>query len=989
MVKLQKLVLRNFKSFKKADIPLSKGFTAIVGSNGSGKTNVLDALLFVLGISSMKMLRVSKVSELVNSSAVENYAKVELTLKHKDKIYTIQRMIDKQGKCIYRLDGKRKTKNELTSLLSELGIKPDGHNIVVQGDTTRIIEMSPLERRQIIDELAGLQEFDAKKEEALKELQKVDNKLRDAGIVLQERENYLEQLRQDKEAASEFEALKKESRATKAAIIFSEIERIERSQKKALDKLEEIESERKEIEQNIGKQYSERAEARARGEELNKQILAQREKIYATVGAKLEETKTRKALLEERSENKRIQIQKNEERASGLEEKAKRIDKEIESQNSRIEEIKTELNALTKQIKEASRKKAELKGLAEEKEEKIKAMNQSLETASSELDSLNQLLSGEKSKLELIQKEAELKKETMRETMHEIEKQESELAEKEKKNALLVQLRKQYGNILEEVEKAENAREKSLILLKEAWAEKKSLTESIEMLKKSFATCPVCDSELEKSKKESLAAKKQAILKQAMEKELSLKEREKETVERLGHLRKALEKEHVLEAETIGLSAIREKLKQSREKLSIIKQWLLENSETGLKEKISGHTQKLEEKRKTVFAEKEKIKAVGEGINVSSLQKAVESLALFEKQEHGLKQEKESLASSSESHFLGRKKEALSEASSLLTENQSISKGLEAEEKLLREKQALISELEAKVSEAERQGKKMEEEKSELDIKLGKIEEATRIKQAKLKDLSHQENTIRIENGKEEVRLVDLKEEFKEFEEVERAKETDVNTLNGRLKEIDVKIEKLGAINMKAIKSFDLLAAEVLDVRKKVEKLDEERLAVVEMIEKIDVKRTNVFMECFEELGRNFSKMFSTLFSGEGFLELSNRESPLESGLLIQAKHKGDAIRNIDSMSGGEKTMTALAFLFAIQLYEPAAFYVFDEADAALDKENSLKMAKIIREISMQSQFIAITHNDPLVQEANQIIGVALNKQKSSVIGLKLKEKND
>ena len=195
MVKLQKLVLRNFKSFKKADIPISKGFTAIVGSNGSGKTNILDALLFVMGTSSMKMLRASKMEELVNNSAVENYAKVDLHFKDKDRNYVVQRMIDKQGKGIYRLDGKRKTRNEILSLFQELDIRPDGHNIVVQGDTTRVIEMSPIERRQIIDELAGLQEFDAKKEEALKALQKVDNKLRDAGIVMQERENYLDQLR--------------------------------------------------------------------------------------------------------------------------------------------------------------------------------------------------------------------------------------------------------------------------------------------------------------------------------------------------------------------------------------------------------------------------------------------------------------------------------------------------------------------------------------------------------------------------------------------------------------------------------------------------------------------------------------------------------------------------------------------------------------------------------------------------------------------------
>jgi len=296
MVKLQKLILRNFKSFRKADIPLSRGFTAIVGSNGSGKTNILDALLFVLGTSSIKMLRASRIEELVNNTSDENYAKVELVIKDGEKTYTIQRMIDKQGKCVYRLDGKRKTRNEVSSLLLELGIKPDGHNIVVQGDTTRVIEMSPVERRQIIDELAGLQEFDAKKEEALKELQKVDNKLRDAGIVMQERENYLEQLRRDKEAASEFDSLQNEGRQIKATMIFSEMERIEKEESECAKKLEEIASEKGELEGKIGKELGKKALLREEAEKLNRAVLSQREKIYATVGAQLEGARTKKAL---------------------------------------------------------------------------------------------------------------------------------------------------------------------------------------------------------------------------------------------------------------------------------------------------------------------------------------------------------------------------------------------------------------------------------------------------------------------------------------------------------------------------------------------------------------------------------------------------------------------------------------------------------------------------------------------------------------------
>ena len=191
---------------------------------------------------------------------------------------------------------------------------------------------------------------------------------------------------------------------------------------------------------------------------------------------------------------------------------------------------------------------------------------------------------------------------------------------------------------------------------------------------------------------------------------------------------------------------------------------------------------------------------------------------------------------------------------------------------------------------------------------------------------------------------------------------------------------------MKALEDFDRFKKEVDDVRGKANKLDEERLAVVEMIDKIEVRKLNVFMECFDHVAKKFSELYFQFFEGEGHLDLSDKEEPLKGGLLIQAKYKEDIMKSIDAMSGGEKSLTALAFLFAIQSFDPAPFYIFDEVDAALDKENSIKVGKMISDQAKTSQFISISHNDSVINHADQIIGVALNKQKSSVIGLKLKK---
>ncbi len=933
------------------------------------------------------MLRVSRIDELVNNSAVENYAKVELSIKEGEKTYLVQRMIDKKGKSIYRLDGKRKTRNEIVSLLLELGIKSDGHNIVVQGDTTRVIEMSPIERRQIIDELAGLQEFDAKKEEALKELQKVDNKLRDAGIVLQERENYLEQMRKDKDAAAEFEGLQGENKKIKATIIFSEIEKLEKSEKECSKKLEIIEAEKKELESQTTKEYLEKDRLKSESERLNKLILAQRKETYAIIGAQLEEARTGKALAVEKLENKNRFLERNKLAIEGLEKKAKNLEEEAVIQKKRIGEINTELEGLGKKIKEAAEKKNLLQSGAEQKEKKLAEMNAAMERTTSELASLNEELFEKKALLSGIKRETEFKKQDMRETMQVIEAIEAKVSEREKKIGLLTQLRKKFGNVSESLSKIQKESERALETLKEVEAEKKNVNESIETLGKNFANCPVCDSPLEKQKKASLKLKKETLFKELLIKEQALKQRRKDFDSRIALAKDALEKEQSLVVETADLKELKEELAAKREKLALLKQWLMENGYNDLLKKIESEEQKGNEKKAGLIAQKEKIKAFSEGVALNTFRIASDSLSVLEKQEHSLKQEKENLQNNSSKQLQKQKDGFLNEVSVLNEENEKISLETRTGEKELKALKEKISGLEAKINESERHGQKMIEEKEKTDNGIVKLESNIAKIQARLKSLIQQVNTLFIEKSKHEVRTADLNEEAKEFKEVEVIKEFEPSKLNQRIVEIEKRIKELGAINMKALESYNQLEAEVKDVRQKVEKLDEERIAVIEMIEKIDVKRTSVFMECFDELNKNFSKMFNTLFNGEGNLELSNRENPLESGLLIQAKHKGDNIKNIDSMSGGEKTMTALAFLFAIQIYEPAPFYVFDEADAALDKENSIKMATMIKKISRQSQFIAITHNDPLVQEANQIIGVAVNKQKSSVIGLKLRDK--
>ena len=146
-------------------------------------------------------------------------------------------------------------------------------------------------------------------------------------------------------------------------------------------------------------------------------------------------------------------------------------------------------------------------------------------------------------------------------------------------------------------------------------------------------------------------------------------------------------------------------------------------------------------------------------------------------------------------------------------------------------------------------------------------------------------------------------------------------------------------------------------------------------------------MTTFSEIAKNFERTFSKLTTkgATAQLVLENPETPLIEGIRILVKISQNKYLDIKSLSGGEKTLTALAFIFAIQEYDPASFYVFDEVDAALDKRNSEKLSDLLRDYSKNAQYIVITHNDAIIHSASRLYGVSMRENGiSNVVSLKI-----
>ena len=208
---ITELEIDNFKSFsKKTKIPFLEGFTVISGPNGSGKSNIIDSVLFVLALSSSRNLRAEKLTDLINLNSGKNTAEVAIEFSDGTKI---RRRIKRTGNGYYSynyLNDRLCKQSDIVDHLAKFGIIPHGYNVVMQGDVTRIMEMSDNERRKIIDEIAGVSEFDTKKQQSLSELDVVRERIEREELLLIELSKRANELKKEREHALEYQKWQKE-----------------------------------------------------------------------------------------------------------------------------------------------------------------------------------------------------------------------------------------------------------------------------------------------------------------------------------------------------------------------------------------------------------------------------------------------------------------------------------------------------------------------------------------------------------------------------------------------------------------------------------------------------------------------------------------------------------------------------------------------------------------------------------------------------------
>lgn len=1083
---LKELVIKNFKSFNYIKIPFDKGLHVIVGPNGSGKSNIVDALLFAFGITSLKRLRVDRLSNLINHHTKASTALVRVILKNNDEEIELSREIDKEGKSIFSLNGKKQALHEILSYLNDLGFDTEGFNTVQQGDVTKIINLNSEERRTIIDDISGISLFDARKKEAEINLKKVKERLDKVTIALNERKPYVEQLREEKENAIKFNSLDKQEKSLSYNLYKNQITELEKEISDYEKELEDLDTTLNLIISQKQNDHQEIKNLEQKLELINQDLISHSEKVQTTIGKQLSELSANKEILFNTLNSSKNSL-------DFLNSENQKSSKELSEFLKSSDELKIIISNLHEKIKEKKTEKDALKSkldISKKDFEKVKLLQEELYN---DLSSQNNLLSQKQNlffekksrlnafslQLENIEKQNQESNEKIKIYKEKIKKlsEESSFFEKEI-SKFQKDLDKLKQDILLKTKEKENLLDEINSLVLEISFLKKELSNSANISNKrkeiksslscfssfvGFLDDLVSLNEVEKSyyisyivleddtHLKKIISKIDYNLSFVVLKALNLKKNElnnffknklniknpkislqdyyfdgfsfkkiffKDTTKLEANI---LSKENNLSSKNSYLEDLTKKiLNQTNTQDSLIENIVSLNLSLNTKQTIKNDL--LEKLNQESENQKNKSILTRYKQEISSLEKEISVLEQEIKIGNSRKQEIEfklkKFNISINDSLRNEYDEQISELN--LLEQAVISKDSDFkifQEKILNKKEYIefnnkkiktlkeeINSQEDKKNEIENKilkvsktyeqednkKAKLYEDKQNVSTKLNFLSQNVLSQDSKISNLNLSVNNIKIMLSTNQSKIYQIEQNLK-FMEIEKADmvldhSLSFEEISSELRRVKREKNSLGNINFNAITNYDKLAKEYDEILDKSNILLKEKTEVENMLLEINVKKKTVFLDCFNKINKEFKniiKQMSKLLSGELVLE---GENPLESKLLINIT-KNNKTKDIDIMSGGEKSITALAFIFSLHAYRKAPFYILDEVDASLDDYNSKNLLNYVKNLLEENKemcVLSVSHNPVFVSGANQIIGVSL-KEHSSVIGLNLK----
>ena len=285
---------------------------------------------------------------------------------------------------------------------------------------------------------------------------------------------------------------------------------------------------------------------------------------------------------------------------------------------------------------------------------------------------------------------------------------------------------------------------------------------------------------------------------------------------------------------------------------------------------------------------------------------------------------------------------------------------------------------------------KLLKERDEINADLIELEKQKHIKAADIDRIAEQIESFKARRRELEPQLENARKELEDSgEDVAKLEpiEISIEEITSKIQRLEKKMAELGDVNMRALAAYDEVLARQSELKEQIETLSKERKEILERMQGYEQLKKETFMKTYNHINENFKEVFHQLSEGEGELKLECPDDPLSGGMTIEAQPRDKKLQRLESMSGGEKSLTALAFVFAIQRYMPSPFYAFDEVDASLDTMNVERIAQMVQNQSKDTQFIVVSHRRPMIESANRTLGVT-QKEKgiTKVTGIKLRD---
>lgn len=974
---LKRIELHGFKSFAdKVHIEFQPGITGIVGPNGCGKSNISDAVRWVLGEQSVKSLRGSNMSDVIFAGSedrkAQNLAEVTLVFDNSDRTLNydyneveITRRLYRQGnEAEYLLNQQQCRLKDITDLIMDTGLGRDSLSIISQGNISRFADNKPEERRAIFEEAAGVSKYKKRKIESIRKLERTTENLDRIGDIVFELEKQIGPLKKQKEKAETFLGLKEKLTGVEVNVLVNEIS----SSKKLLDQLSE------ELKVLNEKQTSYDADILLK-ENANDDI---KKKMFVLDN---EINNLQSQLMEAMSEVTKLETSKIE-----IDQKRKHVLESADSQN--IAEKLTHLKALLADLLEEYNNRVERlqdnENETKQIKEKQKMIQDEIEYANQKLSFLNNDLGKNKSRKEILEDNIYNKSHYYNGV--------NAVMRFAKNNPDIIGV---FGDLIENDAKYDMAISTALgsALQHIVTKDDSQARMAIKFLKDNRAGratfLPLSNMERRKIRDEHMVLLPTLNGYLGVLSDFVSSKKNIDVI--ISHLLG-----NVILADNIDHASAISKATFARYKVVTLDGNVVNvgGSLTGgsAQKQQSTIIQKRELEKLNLEIEKQEKEIVSIKNKLHHLDNELKEIShiLLQKQMSYAKLEvvvqskkEELIVAKGEYESLSHQSVELEDFKNGTTENQLVSQLNEAIQKRDDLTELIKSKRETRMS--------FVNENEQLEVSLRELRKSLKDVQAKISQKA-------IEATKKEAELNNyltrLNEEYAmtyEYASENYHDDIDMESARFEVATLRNQMNSLGHVNLDAIDEYN-------DVSLRYETMNGQRLdliqaqdTILKAIKEMDEIMIDKFSSTFDKINVEFNHVFRELFGGgKANIKYTDPDNILETGVDIDVQPPGKAVQNITLFSGGEKALIAISCLFAILRVRPVPLCILDEVEAALDIANVERFAKFLRSFSQYTQFIVVTHREGTMQECDLLYGATMQqKGVTKLVSVKLEEAID